>query len=166
MDDWINEYFYLNTTQAEHNANLALLDQIQNGEDGDVLARQDNESVTRGSLRTLDPGTWLNDEIIAFYLKHCLANRDERKCLHESRERRQAFFSSYFFDHLYDNLDKNQRRRRRYNYNGVDGWGNRVPGQNIFNLKRLFIPINEGNVHWTLAVINMETKRIEYYDSL
>ena len=41
-----------------------------------------------------------------------------------------------------------------------------MPGQNIFNLKRLFIPINENNVHWMLAVINMETKRIEYYDSL
>ena len=115
IDDWINEYFYLNPTQAEHNASRALLDQIQSGEDGDVLARQDNESITRGSLGTLDPGAWLNDEIIAFYLKHCLANRDERKCLHESRERRQAFFSSYFFDHLYENLDNNRRRRRRYN---------------------------------------------------
>ena len=41
VDDWINEYFYLNTTEGEHNSSLALLDRIQNGEDGEVLARQD-----------------------------------------------------------------------------------------------------------------------------
>ena len=82
--------------------------------------------------------------------------------------RRHSFNNASFdiFQHLYDNQDNNQRRRRRYKYNRVDGLGKRVPGGNIFNLKRLFLPINEGNVHWTLAVINMETKIIEYYDSL
>ena len=96
MDDWIDEYFYLNTTGGDHNANLSLLDQIQNREDRKVLARQDNERVTRGSLRTLEPETWLNDEIIVFCFKYCLANRDGRKCLYEALERRQGFFSSYF----------------------------------------------------------------------
>ena len=55
--------------------------------------------------------------------------------------------SARIFQHFYDNQDKNRIRSRRYNYSGVDGWGKMVPGQNIFNLKRPFIPINEGNVH-------------------
>jgi ubiquitin C-terminal hydrolase len=36
---------------------------------------------------------------------------------------------------------------------------------NIFNLKYIFVPINIDNMHWTLAVIDMEKKRIQYYDS-
>jgi len=40
-----------------------------------------------------------------------------------------------------------------------------VPGKDIFNLKYIFCPINHNNKHWTSAVIFMEEKRIQYYDS-
>jgi sentrin-specific protease 1 len=39
-----------------------------------------------------------------------------------------------------------------------------MPGD-IFKLKYIFCPINLDNVHWTLAVIFMEEKKIQYYDS-
>ena len=37
--------------------------------------------------------------------------------------------------------------------------------KDIFSLKYIFVPININNKHWTLAVIFMEAKKIQYYDS-
>ena len=39
-------------------------------------------------------------------------------------------------------------------------------GKDIFNLNKIIFPINQGNQHWTSAVIYMEEQRIQYYDSL
>jgi Ulp1 family protease len=39
-------------------------------------------------------------------------------------------------------------------------------GKDIFNLNKIFFPINQGNQHWTLAVAFMPQRRIQYYDSL
>jgi sentrin-specific protease 1 len=55
--------------------------------------------------------------------------------------------------------------RRRYNYKNVKSWSKKVPGKDIFNLKYIFCPINLNKKHWTMAVIFMEDKRIQYYDS-
>jgi Ulp1 family protease len=41
----------------------------------------------------------------------------------------------------------------------------KLSGEDIFNLKNIFVPINKNNVHWTCIVIFMEEKRIQYYDS-
>jgi sentrin-specific protease 1 len=37
---------------------------------------------------------------------------------------------------------------------------------NIFEMSKLFLPINFSNTHWTLAVVYMEERRIRYHDSL
>lgn len=39
-------------------------------------------------------------------------------------------------------------------------------GGDIFSLNKIFFPINQDNVHWTFAVVNMKEKCIRYYDSL
>ena len=36
----------------------------------------------------------------------------------------------------------------------------------IFAKDVILVPINVGGLHWTAAAINMEKKRIEYYDSM
>jgi sentrin-specific protease 1 len=41
-----------------------------------------------------------------------------------------------------------------------------IIGKDIFNLSKIIFPINQGNQHWTSAVIYMEDQRIQYYDSL
>ncbi len=41
-----------------------------------------------------------------------------------------------------------------------------MPGEDIFNLKYILCPIKLDNKHWTSAVIFMEDKRIQYYDSM
>jgi hypothetical protein len=53
----------------------------------DILASQDEESVCRKSMQTLLPKQWLIDEVINFFLKHCLARRDETLCKKEPGRR-------------------------------------------------------------------------------
>ena len=53
----------------------------------------------------------------------------------------------------------------KYNYKRVSGWS-KMPGGDIFNQRKIFIPINEKNTHWTCIVIFMKEKQIQYYDSL
>jgi sentrin-specific protease 1 len=41
-----------------------------------------------------------------------------------------------------------------------------IPGKDIFALDKIFVPINKGMSHWVCAVIYMQEKRIQFYDSL
>ncbi|KAL3812069.1 hypothetical protein ACHAXA_002873 [Cyclostephanos tholiformis] len=141
------------------------------GSDSDILVRsiisRGEDSVQRGSMRTLLRGAWLNDEVINYFLKNCFAGRKEKVCEKEPRRKPSHFFNSYFMQTLFDLKNNNLNLRGIYNYNHVRRWSRKVimPG-NIFNLKYIFYPINHDNVHWTLAVIFMEAKKIQYYDSL
>ena len=55
----------------------------------------------------------------------------------------------------------------KYDFTRVARWSKNVPGGNIFNLRYLLFPINIRDTHWTLAVVFMEHKCIQYYyDSL
>ena len=38
--------------------------------------------------------------------------------------------------------------------------------KDIFNLKYIICPVNEGNVHWVSAVIFMEEKKLQWFDSM
>jgi sentrin-specific protease 1 len=67
---------------------------------------------------------------------------------------------------MFDEKANNLEKRGKYNYNQVNHRSRKVPGGNIFNLKYIFVPINLDNSHRTLAVIFMEDKRIQYYDSM
>jgi len=42
----------------------------------------------------------------------------------------------------------------------------RVPGKDIFNLDKIFFPCNIHNTHWCCAVIFVQAKRIQFYDSM
>ena len=68
---------------------------------------------------------------------------------------------------MFDEKANDLEKRGKYNYNQVNHRSRKVPGRgNIFNLKYIFVPINLDNSHRTLAVIFMEDKRIQYYDSM
>ena len=136
------------------------------GSPSDILASHEKDSVQRSSMRTLRPIKWLNDEVINFFLKNCLARRDEMLCARETGRRRSHFFGSFFVQTMFDEKNNDPRLRGRYNYKNVRRWSKKVPGKDIFKLKYIFCPINLDNSHWTLAVIFMEDKRIQYYDSM
>ena len=50
-------------------------------------------------------------------------------------------------------------------YAGVRGYTKKAK-VNLFELDRVVIPVNKGNFHWILAIVNITDKRIEYYDSM
>ncbi|KAL3799204.1 LOW QUALITY PROTEIN: hypothetical protein ACHAW5_007243 [Stephanodiscus triporus] len=132
----------------------------------EILAKQGADSVQRGSMQTLRPGQWLNDEVINYFLKNCLARRDEKMCARDAGRRRSHFFNSFFVQTMFDEKNNDPKLRGRYNYKNVKRWSKKVPGKDIFNLKYILCPINLDNTHWTSAVIFMEDKRIQYYDSM
>jgi hypothetical protein len=47
---------------------------------------------------------------------------------------------------------------------GVRGWTAKA-NIDLFELDRVLVPVNMGNHHWTLAIVNTTEERIEYYDS-
>jgi sentrin-specific protease 1 len=136
------------------------------GPPAEIVASQDADSVQRGSMQSLRPGQWLNDEVINYFLKNCLARRDEMLCAREPGRRRSHFFNSFFVQTMFDEKNNDPRLRGRYNYKNVRRWSKKVPGKDIFELKYILCPINLDNMHWTSAVIFMEDKRIQYYDSM
>lgn len=136
------------------------------GSPTEILASQDADSVQRGSMQTLRPGQWLNDEVINYFLKNCLAKRDEIICTRQPGRKRSHFFNSFFVQTMFDEKNNHPDLRGRYNYKNVKRWSKKVPGKDIFNLKYILCPINLDNMHWTSAVIFMEEKRIQYYDSM
>jgi len=113
--------------------------------------------VNNFDLDRLDPDRrgdkWLNDEIINFYLA-LVAERQNA-----GGKIRVLAHSTYFWTNLI---------RPQYNYQKVSRWSKRrgAAGSKILDLDYMIIPINQNNMHWTLAVINFKKKRFEYYDSL
>jgi len=136
------------------------------GNPTEVLASQGADSVQRESMKTLKPGQWLNDEVINYFLKNCLAKRDEKLCAKQPGRKRSHFFNSFFVQAMFDDKNDNMQLRGRYNYKNVRRWSKKVPGKDVFNLKYIFCPINLDNMHWTSACIFMEEKKIQYYDSM
>jgi len=60
-----------------------------------------------------------------------------------------------------------KKQDKKYDYNQVKTWSTAaVPGKDLFLLDKIFFPIHNGNAHWTLAVVFMQEKRIQMYDSL
>lgn len=136
------------------------------GSQTEILARQGTNSVQRGSMETLQPGKKINDEVINYFLKTCLAKSDEMLCSKQPGRKRSHFFNSFFVQTMFDEKNNNPKLRGKYNYKNVKRWGRKVPGKDIFNLKYIVMPINLDNMHWTSAVIFMEEKKIQYFDSM
>ena len=77
---------------------------MKEGIDSEILVTSfdgGGDSVQRGSMRTLCPGKWLNDEIINYFLKNCLKRRDAKFCAKEPGRRRSHFFNSFFLFRIF-----------------------------------------------------------------
>jgi len=111
--------------------------------------------MTRYKLSCLRPCTWLNDEVINFYL-NLLKEREDRRCAQDMTRRQSWYFSSFFMEKLLE-TDK------KYNFANVKRWSKKF---DVFAMEKIFFPINQKNTHWTLAVIFVQQKRIRYYDSM
>jgi len=130
------------------------------GPETEKLATSETDSVQRSSMQTLRPGTWLNDEVIHYFYS-MLAKRDEALSAANPGRKRSHFFKSFFFTKLLDEGASND-----YKYANVKRWSKNVPGKDIFALDKIFVACNVNRTHWTCAVIFMQKKTIQFFDSM
>jgi Ulp1 family protease len=50
-----------------------------------------------------------------------------------------------------------------YDYKCVFNWTKKL---SVFNMRRIYCPINISNTHWTLAIVHMDIREIRYNDSM
>ncbi len=149
-----------NETTAWRKDNLAGINPIslsvlkaflnETNDDTKIVISKFGISMTVKSLCCLKKKKWLNDEIINFYMGMLSERHAEYKSINGGRG--QFFFSSYFMSNLIDR-----------GYDGVSRWTKNVK---IFELDKVFVPININNFHWVLAVVHIQEKVIEYVDSM
>eukprot|EP00984_Skeletonema_dohrnii_P030285 scaffold21675_cov94-Skeletonema_dohrnii-CCMP3373.AAC.2 len=150
------------TTDESNTVSQALYDE---GLLSEILMSFCGNCVTRNSIRTCRPGNWVIDEVITFYLK-CLSEQDRIMSISQPKRKRSHFFNSFFIQNLLDVKNNNPKLCGKYNYNKARRWSKKVPGEDIFNMNFIFVPINKDNLHWTCACIFMEQNVIEYFDSM
>jgi len=131
---------------------------LRQGRDTDVVVSGFNVDILRCDIRTCAPSMWLNDQVVNFFMK-LLEQRDDAlaaAAVAKGEERRKnCFFSSFFMSKLLDD-DKG------YKYSNVKRWSK---AGDLFTYDKVFFPVNIDNSHWCLAVIHMQKKEIQYFDS-
>jgi Ulp1 family protease len=123
---------------------------------GAVLASIRGGQVTLNDLEKLLPGDWLNDSIINMY--GLLLRASGEAALAAQRPGAVWVHSTFFYTRM---------MQERYDFPGVSRWSK--SGSNnidIFAFDKVLIPINRGNKHWALAVIDHRARTVAYYDSL
>lgn len=112
----------------------------------EIVSQGFNVEVEGRHVARLKPGGWLVDEVINFYFS--LLQKRFGDCY---------YFNSFFLIKLAgENYDE-------YRYVGVRRWTRKV---DLFARRRVFIPINLNNTHWTLICIDMQLQVIRYFDSM
>lgn len=111
-----------------------------------VFPKGDPDAVTISGrdVELLEPGIFINDTLIDFYIKYL------QSTVSESQKQACHFFNSFFFRKLAD-LDKfpDTEVVSREAFIRVRKWTRRV---NIFEKDYIFIPVNY-SYHWSLIVI-------------
>ena len=69
------------------------------GPGNEIIQAEGSDSVQRDSMRKLQPGQWLNDEVIHFFFV-MLSKRDEEMCAADPGRKRSHFFKSFFMTKL------------------------------------------------------------------
>ncbi|KAI1899255.1 hypothetical protein AGOR_G00059920 [Albula goreensis] len=110
-----------------------------------VLSSAFKLRITQRDLATLSDGSWLNDEVINFYLNLVMSRSEQ------DGSRKVYSFSTFFFPKL-----------RGGGHAVVRRWTKAV---DIFLYDIILVPLHLG-VHWSLAVIDLKAKTVKYYDSM
>jgi hypothetical protein len=105
-----------------------------------------NYTLQQVDISKLDPGQWLDDNIMNSYGAH-LAARSQSSSTMPS----VYWFSSYFFGKLRDE-----------GYESVSRW---TRLSDLFAHDILLVPIHLGN-HWCLGVANIPLRTLQYYDPM
>jgi len=122
-----------------------------------VMKTRFGVSIRPHSLIDLGRGRWLDDEILNFFFG-LLQESDIELSLLQSDRSPSHYFSTFFMNFLLD-VGKSEK----YKYREVRRW---TKDFDIFSRRRIFIPINIDNRHWTLLVVRVKEQEIHYYDSM
>ena len=105
-------------------------------------------TIMQYNFSRLQPGTFVDDEVIDFFLRGILECETGKKT---------AFYSTHFMTKLLSDSS------------GVMTWHLQMARSHnidsIFDLEMIFIPINVKNVHWIFVMVDMKTKQIGLWDS-
>ena len=113
-----------------------------------------NYKVTKGSLKRLEPGKWLNDEIINGYIS--LINEREK----EFNTGSIFCFNTYFYTMI-----ENMLQRDDYDYRKLERVLTRKK-VNLKNYKMVMVPINIEKFHWFLICADLVDEKFYVIDSM
>ncbi|OBT76862.1 hypothetical protein VF21_04718 [Pseudogymnoascus sp. 05NY08] len=97
--------------------------------------------VDQRDIERLDEGEYLNDNLIAFYLRY-LQDKAEKE--RPDVFKRVFFMNTFFYPRLIQG-----KGRKNIDYDAVKRWTSKV---NIFAYDYVVVPVNENN-HWYVAII-------------
>ncbi|KAK9139350.1 hypothetical protein Scep_009031 [Stephania cephalantha] len=120
-----------------------------------VTHENSNIDITGEILQCLQPGAWLNDEVINVYLE-LLKEREKRE---PAKFLKCHFFNTFFYKKLISG-------RGGYDFKAVRRWtSQRKIGYGLIECEKIFVPIHK-DIHWCLAIINKKEEKFQYLDSL
>ncbi|XP_055370870.1 sentrin-specific protease 1 isoform X2 [Condylostylus longicornis] len=122
---------------------------IYRGTADEVLIQKFNMSIRRRDIQTLVGDTWLNDEVINFYMNLLM----ERGEIRASENYPKVYAMNTFFI----------PRLMSSGYSAVRRWTRKV---DLFSYDIIPVPVHVGGVHWCMAIIHLKNKTIKYYDSM
>ncbi|XP_051568345.1 sentrin-specific protease 2-like isoform X1 [Myxocyprinus asiaticus] len=102
--------------------------------------------ITQRDLATLQEGSWLNDEVINFYMNLVMSRSEQ-----EVGGRKVYSFSTFLFPKLHSG-----------GHTAVRRWTKAV---DLFQYDIILVPLHLG-VHWSLAVVDFKSKSVRSYDSM
>ena len=114
-------------------------------------SNQINIAYHESSLATLQPTVWVNDDIIMAFTSAI------QKLYNGEIEFRHRY---HYMDTLFMTKLAKDGVMSAYQYFEVRTWTRKVSGRNIFNLDKVFVPINCNNSHWSCIIIDMIRKTI------
>jgi len=139
------------------------VDLLMGAPGGKEIAKAFNQTILAAHLNCLQPGHWLNDEVMNFYF-NLIMKRSKAQC--EKGEALRCWCFNTFF------LEKLTKGYVTFDYKPIRRWTKKnkmkrlIGAGNIFDCDLCFVPCHVSEMHWTCGIINIKDKRIEYYDSL
>ena len=113
---------------------------------------------------------FLNDEIIGNMAQIMMSDIYGSDCLVQHNQ--DYFISTQFYTALTSITVRNDIVRpyivSGYEYSNVQRWTTRLPilNQDIFILRKLYIPVNISNIHWILITVDMRLNEIQLHDPM
>lgn len=126
------------------------------GED-DFILRVGRVPLKRGDFRRILPGEWLTDQVMNAFVELLRYHRcgPGAGTGGAGAPGRFYFFNSYFYSLM--------NQHGRYQYAAVRRW---TSNRNVLDCETVFIPVNVGNNHWVLCVVEWSKGVVGVYDSL